>query len=313
MTILFWNLLVAATLLACLSTLAGFFGRTWWVFELTSHFHLQYFIFLIISSVLHLVAGNPYFGLAASIFALLNFSMLLPFFRSRPNNHSDVKTYRVLLANILKRNQSYARVRETIHSCNPDFAVLIEVSQKWMQELDCLRSTYPFIKSAPRTDDYGLALFSRFPIKQAEIEYFGDTDRPTIIAQIDLAGQMILLVIPHPSPPKSKPSARLRNQQLHEFAQYLDDRTGPKFLIGDLNITPWSPYFRDLLDQSGLRQSRRGFGLQPTWPTTMPALYIPIDHILVSQEIKIHKHRLGPRLGSDHRPVIVDFSINQQN
>lgn len=280
---------------------------------MASHFRLQYFIFLIISSVLYFLAGKPTFGIGASIFALLNLSLLMPFYFKMPVSCSDEKTHRVLLANILKRNQSYERVREMIQKYNPDFAVLIEVSQKWMQELECLQSEYPFSKSAPRTDDYGLALFSRHPIRQAEIQYFGDTDRPTIVAQIDLAGKIILLVIPHPSPPKSNHDAILRNRQLNEIAQYLANHNGPKFLIGDLNITPWSPYFRDLLDQGCLRESRIGFGLQPTWPTTMPALYIPIDHILISPEIRVYKHQLGPRIGSDHRPVSVDFSIRLQN
>lgn len=310
MTTLLWNLLAVSTVLVCSSTLAGFLGRTWWGFELASHFRLQYFIFLMTSSLIYIIAGRSYFGLGVGSFALLNLSQLVPFYFKRPKSPSNAKTHRVLLANILKRNQSYQRVRDLIRNYNPDFFVLIEVSQKWMQELECLRSEYPFVKSAPRTDDYGLALFSRFPLKHAEIQYFGDTDRPTIIAELDLAGNAITLVIPHPSPPKSQTEAILRNRQLSEIANHLAGHNGPKFLIGDLNITPWSPYFKDLLDQSGLRESRTGFGLQPTWPTTMPLLYIPIDHILVSADIRVHKHQLGPGIGSDHRPVSVDFSIS---
>lgn len=312
MTIFFWNLLLVATMLACLGTLAGFLGRTWWVFELTSHFRLQYFIFLVISSLFLFFNNGIYLGLGAFFFALLNLFLLVPYYLGRRESTSSEKPHRVLLANILKRNQSYERVRGLIRSHDPDFVALIEVSQTWMHELECLRSEYPFSKSAPRTDDYGLALFSRHPIKQAEIQYFGDTDRPTIVAQLDLAGKSILLVIPHPSPPKSQHDAILRNRQLSEIAKYIANHNGPKFLIGDLNITPWSPYFRDLLDQGRLLESRKGFGLQPTWPTTIPVLYIPIDHILVSPEIQVHNHQLGPRIGSDHRPVIVDFSVREQ-
>ena len=37
-------------------------------------------------------------------------------------------------------------------------------------------------------------------------------------------------------------------------------------LMGDMNCTSWSPYFQDMLTVSGLRDSRRGFGVEGSWP-----------------------------------------------
>jgi endonuclease/exonuclease/phosphatase (EEP) superfamily protein YafD len=37
---------------------------------------------------------------------------------------------------------------------------------------------------------------------------------------------------------------------------------------------------------------------------------VPIDHCLVSPEITILDRRLGPAVGSDHYPLIVDFIIS---
>jgi endonuclease/exonuclease/phosphatase (EEP) superfamily protein YafD len=59
---------------------------------------------------------------------------------------------------------------------------------------------------------------------------------------------------------------------------------------------------------SRLRDSREGFGIQPTWLSNKPLFMVPIDHVLVSEGINIHKRFTGPDIGSDHRPVIVDFS-----
>jgi len=41
----------------------------------------------------------------------------------------------------------------------------------------------------------------------------------------------------------------------------------------------------------------------------VPLLGIPIDHCLVSPEIIVTKRSVGPSVGSDHYPVIIDFSI----
>ena len=52
---------------------------------------------------------------------------------------------------------------------------------------------------------------------------------------------------------KSKPRfdgwnrARYRNRQLAGLARFISEREGPIILLGDLNVTPWSPYFTDFL------------------------------------------------------------------
>lgn len=58
-----------------------------------------------------------------------------------------------------------------------------------------------------------------------------------------------------------------------------------------------------------LRDSRRGFGVQPTWNARHPWCMIPIDHCLVSEGASIVDRIVAPDVGSDHRPIIVDFRV----
>ena len=101
----------------------------------------------------------------------------------------------------------------------------------------------------------------------------------------------------------------MRNRQFEELARTAFEEESSVMLIGDLNITSWSPVFWELLRKGGLTDSRQGFGIQPTWPVWLPVLLIPIDHILVSEKIVIHSREVGPNIGSDHYPVVVDFSV----
>ena len=41
--------------------------------------------------------------------------------------------------------------------------------------------------------------------------------------------------------------------------------TGPIMVVGDLNATMWSAPYRSLIDSTGLRNARRGFGILPSW------------------------------------------------
>jgi endonuclease/exonuclease/phosphatase (EEP) superfamily protein YafD len=61
--------------------------------------------------------------------------------------------------------------------------------------------------------------------------------------------------------------------------------------------------------QTGLKNSRRGFGILPTWPTFLPLLSIPIDHFLLSPEFAVLKTGQGPNIGSDHVPLITELML----
>jgi len=80
--------------------------------------------------------------------------------------------------------------------------------------------------------------------------------------------------------------------------------------VGDLNSSSWSPAFRDLLRDAGLRDTRLGRGVQSTWPAWLPMVQIPIDHALVSPGVRVHGRFVGDRVGSDHLPVVLDFSVD---
>jgi endonuclease/exonuclease/phosphatase family metal-dependent hydrolase len=85
----------------------------------------------------------------------------------------------------------------------------------------------------------------------------------------------------------------------------------PVVLIGDFNLTPYSPYNDDLLSGSRLRDCARGRPLTPTWPTWFAPLWIEIDRCFVTPEIRIASYQVGPAIGSDHYPLVMDFHVSQ--
>ena len=69
----------------------------------------------------------------------------------------------------------------------------------------------------------------------------------------------------------------------------------------------WSIDYEKFINITKLKNSRMGVGILPTWPAPVPL--IPIDHVLVSSDIKVRNISVGRDIGSDHLPLIVDLIL----
>jgi endonuclease/exonuclease/phosphatase (EEP) superfamily protein YafD len=308
----------AAALLAMaaliFSSLAGFFGRQWWLFDLFSHFRHQYLILLAVLSLALLLLGEPLRAAITLLFSLINLAVILPLYLKRlpPKEVNPSPRLRLLLANVLQPNSQYAKAIAVIEAEKPDIIVLVEVNPAWIEALSSALEPYPHRLLALRTDHYGLAIFSRCPIKEGRVVQLPGLDIPTLAASFELDSQPAAVIAAHPPPPKSAYLAEQRNIQFSALADFAASLPGHILLAGDLNSSSWSPHFKNLIRRSGLRDSREGFGLQPTWPTDRPFFLTPIDHILVSRGICVHSRHSGSSTGSDHYPVILDFSLSKK-
>jgi len=304
--------LLFITVFVCICTAAGFLARSWWFFELFSHFRVQYFIVLAACGVIY-VGGRKYReAILVIAFALVNFSFIDAYRVETPVQASvtsnQKRTLRAVLVNVNHNNQAYGEVNRFIRSTNADFIILLEVTKAWMKSLNPLRKYYPYTKSEANGPG-GIALLSRIPFDGATIGVIGGIGLPSIIARFSIDGERLTLIGTHPYSPVSRRRAENRDQQLTEVAKFISHQADPILLLGDLNTSPWSPIFKDFLRGAGLRDSREGFGLQPSWPTWFPPAWIPIDHVLVSSNVTVYDRKIERDIGSDHYPVVVDFSV----
>jgi endonuclease/exonuclease/phosphatase (EEP) superfamily protein YafD len=173
-----------------------------------------------------------------------------------------------------------------------------------------LKSDYPYCVDAHQEGCFGIMLLSKVPLSHTTEVQIGDAGVPSILATAHLQQGEVTIIGTHPLPPVSAQFSKHRNSQLAALPQVVRDQKNPVLLIGDLNLSPWSPYFTRLLKDAGLKNSMKGFGFQPSWPSNIGFLRIPIDHVLYTPEIVIRNRVVGADVGSDHLPVIVDFALN---
>ncbi len=290
-------------------TLLGFFGRLHWTLDLFSHFRVQYMQLGLVLIAITLWKRLNKRAMALVLLAAINYAFVLPLYMGKPEP-APVEPHRAMLMNLNAANGNTDQVLAAIRTADPDLLLLEEVTPKWATELTVLNGDYKHRIAKPQAGCFGIMLLSRHPLAHGKVVQIGDAGVPSITADVYFPEGEISIVGTHPVPPISTEFFKQRNNQLTALPETVKAQKHPVLLIGDLNTSPWSPHFRDLLAGSGLKNSMKGFGFQPTWPTDNRLLRIPLDHVLHAEQITIHNRAvLGP-IGSDHFPVTVDFTVD---
>jgi endonuclease/exonuclease/phosphatase (EEP) superfamily protein YafD len=290
------------------ATVFGYLGRFNWFFDLFSHFRVQYLQLCLIPFIVALWQRRNKLAIGLVLLVCLNYTFVLPLYFGKPGPAKS-NTIRAMLMNILAENGNTDQVLSAIKMADPDLLLLEEVTPQWAQELEVLNTTYRHRIAKPQNGCFGMMLLSKVPLEHGEIVEIGTSGVPSIIAEAHFPQGVISVLGTHPLPPIGAAYSNQRNSQLAALPNFVKQQKYPVLLIGDLNTTPWSSYFQTLEKESGLKNSMQGFGHQPSWPSGNAFLRIPLDHILHDEEITIHNRMVGPKVGSDHLPVIVDFSI----
>jgi endonuclease/exonuclease/phosphatase (EEP) superfamily protein YafD len=299
------------------ATVAGWCGAWHWLLDLANHFRWYWLVLAVVSLA---VSGRRAGWLSRGCLAIAllgNLWALLPYWLpasggtaiAGPPAASRPEPISLVSVNVLTSNADKPAVLAYLRSRDPDIIVALEVDAAWAAALDDLSARWPHAITQPRDDNFGIALLTKQPPREHRVREFGDTGVPSIVATFAGAAGEFTLVATHPVPPKGSAYARDRDAQLRAIGRFVAESPLPCIVAGDLNATPWSAAFRDLVATSGLRDTALGRGVQATWNARVWTPRIPIDHILAPPRTEILHRAVGPDVGSDHFPVEAEIRL----
>ncbi len=317
----FWarRLAILTSALVVLSGLS-WLGDWHWLADLCSHFAFHYALAGLIFAVL-LTAARRY-GWAAVAFSvfLLNALLVSPYWhnpRRLPPESGRNESIRILHFNVKKNNNRIPEITRwlRVHKEDIDIAVLVETTGAWRRHLSDLRQDYPHQTSELLEGSFGITVLSRLVPDEIEAVHLNADAMPSVrlTAKTRKEGIAFVLYAAHPPPPINGLLSRLRNRQLLSLARSIATEPMPvRLLVGDLNITVWSAWYRRMTRLAGLRSAQYGTGYAGTWPNfdAVPAwLRIPIDHVLVSENVRTRRWALGPSFDSDHASILTTLRL----
>lgn len=298
----------AAGLLTIAFSLLTLLQSNFHALQLFSHFRLQYFVVSSLLVVVFVMLGDRRYTVLLFATAFINGAHVLPWYLDEPYE-TDGRELKLLQANLLSSNTDFDKLFALLDSELPEIIVLQEVSPAWAAELKRIDGTYPHQVVEAREGNFGIAVLSKLPLLASATVASEPLGSPTIIVTVDVDGRPLQLIGTHPMIPLGAANYNARNTQLASIAELLRRSSGGRVLAGDLNASMWDLNYRVLEARTGLRNVRRGFGVMPTWPMFFPIAMIPIDHVLVSNDIGVRDVRKGQRIGSDHLPLVVTITL----
>jgi endonuclease/exonuclease/phosphatase (EEP) superfamily protein YafD len=299
---------------AVVCSVAGSAGGWYKYGELTTHFKAQYLLASVVCLLLFLLYEEMGWALVAGVGLVLNLIVIAPWYiggKDLSGGHTGGHRLKLLLANVNFESVAYESFLAIVQRRAPDVVVIQEVNSAWCEALRPVQDAYPFYEALPRGGGSGMALYSRFQFEKLAVVLPEGDKRPGILVKLNIAGAPVWLFSIHPRTPTHRGHFGLRNAAFAAAAEYLRNLPGSKICVGDLNITPWSPYYRRFIEQTGLVNVRKGFGLLPSWPTFLffKWLMLPLDHCLISDGIRVVSVQTGEPIGSDHLPLLVELEI----
>lgn len=290
-------------------------ARASWLLELFTHFPLQYAAVLAVAVALAAAARSGPIAAALAVPLLWNASALVPLHTGGPAAPLHDVRLRIASVNVLAGNRRPEAVLDWLARADPDVVLAMEVDGDWVGALGSSTS-HELVSLQPREDNFGIAFLARRG-HTGRVQWISVTDSivgpggvPAVSAEIVLGERAMRLLGLHTIPPTSRGNAAARDAQLRGAARWARGHK-QSAIIGDFNVTRWSPRFRDLLRRGGLVDSGRGRGWQPSFPALgfpFAALRIPIDHCVHTKDLVVTRRELGPEVGSDHYPLLVELA-----
>jgi len=289
---------------AALGGLLTLGARYWWVFELFSHFRVQY---VAVGGVLTIIAFScrqriPGFLLAAAV--AVNAWPLLPYL-PQPRDARRKFAFTVLNVNVNSGNEAFAETIGRIQAAEPDLVSILELTGDLDDALGTLADEFPYRFMLPEFGNFGIGVLSRYPLSAVSAAALRETT--AIDSTVELPTGPLRFVAVHLVPPIGSSLARERNSQLDVLAALAASVEGPLLVCGDFNLTPYSPFFPRFATAANLTDTRLGTGLGISWPSFMPLLGIPIDHCLAREPILVESIERLEQIGSDHYPVKLEL------
>lgn len=280
------------------------------LFDSFSHFRIQLFLTLIfLILLLSLIHKNKYRYVHIIVFFIVSIYLYFftqPFILIKNENRLS-KTFTHMQFNLNFRNKELEKVVSFIEKNAPDIITLQEVTKKHQYTLENLKNTlYPYQQYC---DFYpvvgGVSILSRYPFVEDSSKCL--KGKGLLTSKVDIDGNVMTIVSLH----FHWPFPYQQYKQYDTLESIFVQLKPPLLIAGDFNAAPWSHIVNKVSMSSNTKivnGVRWSIDIGKLFPT-LSIMKLPIDHVLLSEDIFTRYCQSENSLGSDHFPIMSEYGI----
>jgi endonuclease/exonuclease/phosphatase (EEP) superfamily protein YafD len=288
------------------SVLGAVFAEQWHIFDLLAQFTIAAVFGASLAAIIEVARRKWKHALGAGAIAAIG---MVTIWQEKPVPECDpgVATRRVVFFNIWVGADSFSDSLAYLQQSKADVIVLTELTKRSVAELAPLNQLYPHASPCAKNATCWTAAFSKTPFTDVTSALDVPGKSPALAAmRISFPDGDMTIAGAHLTRPWPYDDVGAQERQRDALASGLLTLPGPQLVVGDFNGVTWGSIVSGLVDATGLKP----IASWGTWRASMPTpLRLPIDHALVGEGITCATKTIGPALGSDHRPIIVDFAL----
>ena len=227
-------------------------------------------------------------------------------YHSRSVPWADEADLRVLWFNSLSTNRiAPDRLELALRNTDADVVVFVEALPAFGMK-ERLADLYPHALGCRTRAGCSMLVLSRFELEHAEAKRTSRSSEQLVRFTVTPEGQSpVNILATHLIKPWYLSIAAEETAVASRMLKR--EPSGPLLVMGDFNAAPWSRRVRRLEIGHSLRHPPRPIG---TWPATLGALGIPIDHMLVRGGAQFAwQEPWGDDLGSNHRGLLAGIAL----
>lgn len=290
-------------------TVAAFFGDRWWFFDFAANFRWHLFWGLIGAAILYTLVAR---GIASIVFlaaALVNAWLIVPLWFGTQPAATGEDGVRVVHADIYPGVDDSVFLMRWLFESDADLILVAGTTADRLKPLVADGSPYSILVSPDRPDVPGIVVLGTktWPV---EVTYTEGLAEPVYRITVGANGETIDVVTTWGDLASNSKDAHRLAARLEAVSAAINSASHPVVVIGDLGATRWTRGMAALRDTTGVRDATEGSGYLSTWPVSeIPLLGgwigIPIDVVLMTDEITPLELSTGPDIGAGHLPLTV--------
>ncbi len=226
---------------------------------------------------------------------------------------ADDATISILVSNVLTPNKHPEKLVALVKKRQPDILLTLESDKRWEKELEEIEDDYKYTVKVPLDNLYGMHLYSKLELIDADVHYLVQEDIPSIHGYVKLRnGTKLKMHCLHPMPPSPTESytSTNRDAEILMLGRDLSPEDRKVLVFGDLNDVAWSRTTKLFQQMSGLMDPRIGRGFFNTFHAGYRLFRWPLDHVFHSKDFTLIEIAREKSIGSDHFPMYIKLNYD---